>query len=574
VSEQPNRPSDSRVVPWLLLAVALLVGGLLGAAHLLTAQRIPLGTTVNGTPVGGLRPRDAEARLTLDLTGRAARPITVGAEGEQMSVRPASAGFAVDVPATVALARPAASWDLHRTWDWFAGGTRVEAVVSVDRTALDRTVAALARRVDDPAVEGAVTFADGRVEARYPQRGTLLDREAAAAAVERAFLHDGGAGRVVELRSRVDRPRVAADEVSATMERFANPAVSGPVVVRFRGRQVRLDPSDYTRALSVRAVSGRLEPHVDRAALLEVLGPDLDRSTREPRDAAVSVVAGRPRVVAGRVGTTYDPEEVTRGFARVLATTGPDRVLEVRSVAVPPAFGTADARRMRVTERVSAFTTRFPYASYRNRNLGRAADLVDGMLLQPGRTFSLNRRVGERTPAHGFTTGYVVTDGLLTADPDGGVSQVATTLYNAAFLAGLRDVEHRPHPFWVSRYPAGRDATVAWPDVDLRFANTTPYGVLVTASVVPATQERRGAVQVSLWSTRVWDVTAQAGPRTAPTPPATRRLAGPSCVPTSGHDGFDIEVRRLFHRPGSPAVDHEDSTRTRYAPSDTVVCAR
>ena len=83
-------------------------------------------------------------------------------------------------------------------------------------------------------------------------------------------------------------------------------------------------------------------------------------------------------------------------------------------------------------------------------------------MLKPGDTFSLNDIVGERTAANGFTKGFIISDGVFTEDFGGGVSQVATTTFNAAFFAGLEDVEHKPHSFYIDRYPVGREATVAW----------------------------------------------------------------------------------------------------------------
>ena len=123
--------------------------------------------------------------------------------------------------------------------------------------------------------------------------------------------------------------------------------------------------------------------------------------------------------------------------------------------------------------------------------------------------FSLNGIVGERTVANGFTEGYIISDGILVTDLGGGVSQMATTTFNPAFFAGLEDVEHKPHSFYIDRYPMGREATVAWGSVDLRFKNDTPYGVLVTADVTPSTPTTSGVVTVSMWSTKFWDITSR-----------------------------------------------------------------
>jgi vancomycin resistance protein YoaR len=555
----------------LLLGLLLLSGSAYGAAHLYLSDRLPADTVVSGIDVGGLRVDTAERRLAVGLGGRAAEPLTVVAAGQSATVRPAAAGFRVDVPATVARLRPASTWDPRRMWDAVADRVHADAVVSVDQRALDRAVARFARRVDAPAVEGAVSFADGVATPTYPVPGTVLDRPAAAVAIRRAFLHDSGTRHLVVLRTRVALPRVTKDAVSRAMDSFANPATSAPVVIRFEGRSVRLDPQEFAPALSMTAVGGELRPVLDGRVVLAALDPELRTLVRPPSNAALTIVAGSPRLTPARNGRTFDTRDVTRGFLPAL--TSGTRTLVVRDVAARPTFTTADARALRITERVSSFSTRFPYAAYRNTNLGRAAQLVDGTILRPGQTFSLNRTVGERTAANGFTKGYIIDDGVFTKDFGGGVSQVATTVFNAAFFAGLADVEHTPHSFYISRYPAGREATVVWPDVDLRFENTTPYGVLVQASIERSTPARQGVMRVAMYSTRYWDIRTSTSARHDPRPFRTRHLTGPGCVPNKGYDGFDVDVRRLFYRHGSRTLDHQETMHTAYAPSDTVLCS-
>ena len=195
-----------------------------------------------------------------------------------------------------------------------------------------------------------------------------------------------------------------------------------------------------------------------------------------------------PQVVPAKPGVTFDAAELEAGFLDAVAAAAGRaharaRPPRSRSPTSPPRTRAP----CRIREQVSTFTTYFPYAEYRNVNIGRAAEIIDGTLLKPGETFSLNDTVGERTEANGFTKGYVISDGILIQDLGGGVSQMATTTFNAMFFAGLEDVEHKPHSFYIDRYPVGREATVAWGAVDLRFRNDTPYGVLIDADVTPST---------------------------------------------------------------------------------------
>ncbi len=554
----------------LLLGLVLLAGAGYLAAYLLTGDRVPRGTVVAGVAIGGLRAPAARELLAATLEPRLRRPVAANANGTPVTLVPAESGFGFDVAASVAATGVGKSWDPRRMWGYVVGGRDLPPVVRVNSVVRDQVVARLASRVAVPARDGQVGFRDGEAWSRPPRNGVALDRSGTAEALRAAV----AAGRSsVELPVRVVRPAVDAEQVSVALEKVANPAMAAPVVLRLGGATVQLRPSQYAAALTMAPHDGRLVLQVDRHRLVAMVRRGLSGTSVALQDATVALVAGRPRVVPARPGLTLDPQQLVAEFPALVVAPDERRVLELRGVVSEPRVSTADAQSWGVREKVSEFTTHFPYAGYRNINLARAAELVDGTLLLPGDTFSLNQVVGERTPENGFTKGFIISDGVYRVDYGGGVSQVATTLFNAAFFAGLKDVEHTPHSFYIDRYPAGREATVAWPSLDLRFTNTTPYGVLVHAWVDRSTPSKDGAVHVELWSTKYWDIKAGSSGRYRPTEPRTRHLGGPGCVPHRGYGGFDIDVYRDFYRVGSSQLDHRETMHTRYTPSDTVVCS-
>ena len=255
-------------------------------------------------------------------------------------------------------------------------------------------------------------------------------------------------------------------------------------------------------------------------------------------------------MVPAKPGVTYDPDDVSAAFLTLVTQPDGKRQMKVEATVAEPEFTTADAKALQIKEKVSTFTTYYPYAEYRNINIGRAAELVDGTILKPGETFSLNDIVGERTRENGFTEGYIISNGIFKEDLGGGVSQMATTTFNAMYFAGLKDIEHKPHSVYIDRYPEGREATVAWGSVDLRFQNDTPYGVLVHATVKPSDGSAKGVVTVSMYSTKTWDITSVTSDRYNFRSPATRTLTTADCEPAVGYDGFDVDVTRSFHKPG------------------------
>ena len=566
---QPREKAGASVVVWLLLGLVVLFGGLYVGAHYVAGDKVPRNTTVSGVRIGGHPQGEAAQRLEAGLADKVARDIATTVDGTPVAIDPAEVGLQVDYEASVAEAGGEVSWDPVRLWNYFTGGDAFEAETTVDDAAFAAYVAGLDEQYGATARDGSVAFDGNRVVRTEARTGKALDPATTLDALRVAFLEDTPAP--VELEMADVAPDVDAGDVQEALDTFASPAVAAPVTLSFEGSTIKLFPGDYTAALSLVPTDGELVPTLDAAKLAEVVGTKV--TTGAPVDATVALVGGRPQVVPARPGVTFDPAELEAGFLGAVAKPQGERTLALTAQVARPAFTTKDARALRVNEQVSTFTTYFPYAEYRNVNIGRAAEIVDGTLLKPGETFSLNGIVGERTEANGFTKGYVISDGILVQDLGGGVSQMATTLFNAMFFAGLEDVEHKPHSFYIDRYPVGREATVAWGAVDLRFRNDTPYGVLVDTSFTNSTPSSSGAVTVTMYSTPWWDIETTTGERYNLTQPETRRINDLTCHPNTGFGGFDIDVVRYFTPVGENTEDRADETfSTTYTPSDTVIC--
>jgi vancomycin resistance protein YoaR len=246
---------------------------------------------------------------------------------------------------------------------------------------------------------------------------------------------------------------------------------------------------------------------------------------------------------------------------------GSSRSIDAQIGSIAPKLTTAQASALGVTERLSTFTQHFPYAAYRVQNIGQAARSINGTLLRSGETFSLNKTLGERTVANGYTKGFVIgPGGVFKEDLGGGVSTSATATWTAAFYAGLQRVHTQAHSIWISRYRAGLEATIAWGSFDMSFKNDTPHAVLVT------TVMKNTSITVSIWGTQVYDdIKAVSGPRYNVVPAGgTQYDPSPTCHAQGGVEGFSIDVFRVFIKDGKE-VKREKIT-TRYRPSPTVLC--
>lgn len=546
-----------------ILTVVVLVGGAYAVAYAFAADRLPRGTTVAGVELGGLAPAAARDELTSAFGDRDSVTVTVG--GVTETVTTADLGLALDIDATIDAAGGGRSFDPRRLWDYYAGSDEVEPVFEVDETAFEAVVARLEKQHGRPATEGDVTFKGGKVERVAARSGLGLDRDTTRDALQAAYL----SGKPATLALTDVDPEITDAEATTALDEFGKPAVSGPVTLVFDKTPVTLEPAEFTPALSMVEKDGALVPDLAEKKLGGIVRARLGDNGL-PVDATVELVNGVPKVVPGKPGVDYQPSDVSEAFLDVVVKPTGERKLAVKATVAKPEVTTEDARKWGIKEKVSTFTTYYPHTDYRNVNIPRALELIDGTVLAPGETFSLNGTVGQRTSANGFVEGFVIDGGQITTALGGGVSQVATTTFNAAFFAGLKDVQHKPHSLYFDRYPVGREATVAWPTVDLKFQNDTPYGVLIDTSVQRSTPSSSGVVTVSMWSTKYWDITTTVGERYNVNPPGARVSRAPDCEPQDPNTGFDIKVYRHFNRNGERV--RTETMTTHYNSADRVTC--
>ncbi|WP_121254994.1 VanW family protein [Nocardioides ferulae] len=559
-----------RAVIFVIALLLLLVGGGWGTAYAVVGDGVPEGTTISGVDVGGLSPEKAEAKLRRGLADRVEQPMILDVDGERVALTADEAGLEVDYEGSVAEAGGERSWDPRRLWDHFTDGEDLEAIVAVDERALSDALDTLDEQVGTPARDGRVGFDGARVVVTDPRLGLEVDQDAAREALTAAFLAEGEE-RIVALDLVDAVPEIDEADVRKAVDEFANPAISGAVTLRFGDSPVRLTPEQFSPALALKPDNGGLVPSLKRKRL-RALVDDSVAEEGAPVDASVELVDGKPKVIPSKPGVTYRPADIADTLLELVTRPEGEREMKVEATVAEADFTTKEARQLKIREEVSTFTTYYPPATYRDVNIGRAAELIDGTVLKPGETFSLNDTVGERTAENGFTTGTIISNGVFVQDLGGGVSQMATTLFNAAFFAGLEDVEHKPHSVYIDRYPVGREATVAWGAVDLRFKNDTPYGILIDTEVIASAGRSQGTVIATMYSTKVWDIESITGERYNFTSPGTQTLRTPNCMPNTGYGGFDIDVTRVFREHGEDEVHHREVFNTTYIPSDTIIC--
>ncbi|KQX50123.1 hypothetical protein ASE09_18550 [Streptomyces sp. Root66D1] len=549
--------------------VAVAAGGLYVAGLFATGDDISAGTRVDGVDIGGMSRAEARAKLAAEAPASWNAPIPVRVGDSATSVAPAAAGLTVDLAKTADLAADPARDPFTVIGRLFSSGERdIRPVLAYDADKANATVSALAKKNDRAVREGSVAFRDGKAVATHPVTGQKLDTGQAVETLRAAY-PAAGAAAAVNLPVTTTQPKLPATEVSRFLDTYAKPAVSGPVTLTAGQERLRISAATLSDHLTVKTEDGRLTPALDAEALLR--DPDVARPlaslTGAPVEASLGVRDGKVVVESeGRPGHEVTAKALGDAVRPLLTKSGAAaRTAPVATTVTEPELSADSLARLGITEQMSTFTVNFPSAPYRTTNIGRAAELINGSIVQPGEVWSFNRTVGERTADNGFVDGTMILDGQYRSAPGGGVSAMATTMFNAMFFAGVKPVEYGAHSFYIERYPAGREATVAWGSLDLKFRNDTGKPIYIKAGATDT------SVTVSFLGTKKYDsVEAVAGPRTNLTEPTKREGTGEACVPQPPLEGFDISVDRVFKNDGAEVK--RETFKTHYTPRDEVVC--
>ncbi|MCP3768583.1 MULTISPECIES: VanW family protein [unclassified Streptomyces] len=565
------RPRIASLPPVALAGGALTVGigGLYLAGLLLTGGEIEAGTTVRGVDIGGLTREEATRKLERHLAAAAPRKLAVQVGDRKGVVDPRQAGFSFDVRETLDRAASTGADPVSVIGGLFRpDGGDIEPVVRIDERKARTALGELAETLDEKVRDGAVSFAGGRVEQTAPRTGYALDVDAAIGSLRAPFLR-GAADSVTVLPARESRPKVTAEEVRRAVREFARPAMSAPVTLTAGGRRFTLPPAVLGEYLTMRPDdAGRLTAKLDSRGLraAPTVAGVLNGLPTTPRNARLGLEGDRVVVAAeARPGMEVTDKALGKAVLPLLTRSGTARTGEVDTRQIQPEITRESAARLGVTEKMSSYTVDFEPAAYRTTNIGRAVDLINGSLVMPDETWSFNRTVGERTRANGFVDGIMIFDDQYVKAPGGGVSAVATTVFNAMFFAGVQPVEYGAHSFYIERYPEGREATVAWGSLDLRFTNDSGKAIYLQAESTDT------SLTVTFLGTRKYDeITSVKGPRTNLRQPAKKVSTAEKCVPQTPLEGFDVTVERVFHDNGREV--RREPFRTHYTPRDEITC--
>ena len=462
------------------------------------ANRIYSGVTIGGLPVGGQTRSAALMMLRQELFIYPLPPVAVTYDGHEWPLEATQVQADVNLLDAVNQAylvgrqgSPIA--DLLVQIRSALLGALITPPLSPNTSTLHAAVSAVAAGVEKPGVParqiGTVSVA--------PEPGLAVDVDATVQAVVQA-LEDSDLyeSALVPLVTTEVAPPVGPETGNGQ-----NLQVAGqrqPLLLRSSatGIEFGLDPAEQAGFLL------STEPfRVDEEALNRYLNLLADQIEFPPRDARLRfnpVTGGLTVIQTSRSGRTLNVDETAKAIIEAMRVNADEAPLAI--VDVPPAVDMNRIAEMGIRELVISGSTYFAGSSLsRVRNIEVAADQFDGVVIPPDGIFSFNEIVRDVSSANGFEDSLIIWGDRTAVGVGGGVCQVSTTIFRAAYEGGFPIVQRYNHGYVVDWYgEPGLDATIFTPTVDFQFRNDTGAYLLVE----PVVDAINGVITFNLYGTK------------------------------------------------------------------------
>jgi vancomycin resistance protein YoaR len=552
----------------IALVVVLLAGAFVGGALYLgrdTGGTIPLGTQIDGVDVGDLTAAEAKVKVRAHGKVLVDRGIELVAGGNRFAIDPDTISLRPNAQVAVKAAQEDSTF-FERLQGRLGLGTARDIPLTYlyNRRDLAQALVPLRQATAVPP-RNAVIIEDPK--GQFPVRAAAEGRRANIGDLQKAIRSIGTTGPTIQVPIVITQPAIATDEAEQAAA-VARTFVKSPHIVTLNSDPRRVPRSVALRATEFVANEGAVSFAVSPSTLRNYFSSVFGKREKAPKNATFTTnAAGKARIIGSRDGRGVDVDSLA-------ATWEKDPTQRITPITIGvrrPALTSEKAQKMGVTEVVGEFFT--PYSGgARVSNIKRGAEILDQYILPANGTFSLNKALGERTEARGFVKAPMIGEGNILKDAvGGGVSQIATTTYNAAFFAGLKLIDHTPHSFWITRYPTGREATVSWGGPELVFENNWD------APIVILTHTDDSGITIQMLSNPLGrKVTSWMGKPYSYSKAKTVRIKDPTLPPgevkvqqSKGSDGFHIKYGRKVFKDGK--LLSKESWHWRYFPENAVI---
>ncbi|WP_442916845.1 VanW family protein [Lentzea sp. NBC_00516] len=563
--EDEAQPKFNRKRAVIVAAAVVGAFGLLyGLDILVSSGNVPRGVTVAGVDVGGLSHADAEKKLRDEIGPRLDKPVALKAGDVTAELDPKTAGLELDWNGTIDRAGSQPLSPVTRVTSFFTS-REVGVATKADDAKVSGALEALRPKLDHDPIEGTIKFEGAKPVAVDPHDGQKLKAEDAAGAV----VSNWASGNPVEVPMDFTPVKTTKEGVEKALNDFVNTAVSGPVVIKGEGKDATLTPEQIGATLAFAPGDGgalNVTPNKDKLA--EVTAPQLKDTVKQGKDAEIVFEGGKPTVKPSVDGLDLDWDKNLQPYFDTLKKTDA-REVKFEYKHTPAKVTTEQANKMGIKEVIGEFQTG-GFAAASGVNIRVVAEKVNGAIVKPKETFSLNKYTGPRGTAQGYVEAGIIENGIPGMAVGGGISQFATTLYNAYYYAGMKDAGHKEHSYWITRYPKGREATVFMDNagnslIDIAFTNPDDTGVAIQ------TIWTGSSIKIVLWGTKNYDVTGSTSGDFNPTQPQEKKVSKAGCAPSNGAPGFSVtDTRTITDRRNGQS--RNESRTVRYDPQFKIIC--
>ncbi|MDK7139264.1 VanW family protein [Corynebacterium simulans] len=542
----------------VIVGLLLIAGIAYGWDVIANQGKVPRATSVGGVNISGMERTAAVDKLERELGDVETKPVSVTSGEKSSQLVPNESGLILNYQKAVDGIPDASYNPFSRLYSFVKSTKEIPVAVDVDAAALDSTLERVKKELSFEPKDGMLELNNGGLKVTKPVLGQTVDDTDLQKSVKDNWLDPAG----VEVAPVVVEPAINDDAIEAMRTGDVAKALDNPLTLNGENNvSGTLRKNEIVQFVSIEAKNGKLELKVDAPKARQLFEERMDGSQVPGQNAKISFSGSKMNVTPSVDGSIIDWEKTMKDFDKRVK--GDERTWDADYKPDPAEYTTEMAEKATFNDTVSEFSTG-GFSGASGENIRRVAEQVNGAVVSPGETFSLNGYTGPRGTAQGYVESGIIIDGHSGTAVGGGISQFATTLYNAAYFAGMEDVAHTPHSYYISRYPAGREATVYEGAIDLQFKNTTNTPVRIE------TDFGGGKIAVRFKGTKTYDVESVNNGRWATTQP-TRMSVGEDCSPSSGAPGFTTSDTRIIKDLSGREVSRETTT-TVYDPQPIVSC--
>lgn len=547
-----------RITLGVIVGLLLIVGIAYTWDVIANQGKVPRATSVGGVDISSMERTAAVEKLARELGDVETKPVNVTSGEKSSQLVPAESGLTLNYQKAVDGIPDASYNPVTRLFSFVKATKEIPVAVDIDDTALDGALERVKNELSFAPKDGMLELNNGQLKVTKPVLGQTVEPDDLKNSITENWLDPAG----VEVEPVEVEPAINDDAIEAMRTGDVAKALDNPLTINGENNVAgTLRKDEIAQFVSIEAKDGKLELKVDTPKAQQLFEERMDGAQVPGQNAKISFSGDKMNVTPSVDGSIIDWEKTLKDFDKRVK--GDERTWDADYKPDPAEYTTEMAEKATFNDTVSEFSTG-GFSGASGENIRRVAAQVDGAVVNPGETFSLNGYTGPRGTAQGYVESGIIINGHSGTAVGGGISQFATTLYNAAYFAGFEDVAHTPHSYYISRYPAGREATVYEGSIDLQFKNTTNTPVRIETSF------GGGKITVRFKGVKTYNVESVNNGRWATTQP-TRMSVGENCSPSSGAPGFTTSDTRIIKDLSGREVSRETTT-TVYDPQPIVSC--